>query len=85
MNDRNYLNFHVNRSDIIDTLADNTAQLARIEGLCIAEVPASNTPYVGKALVETELGKLLPAGVKVTIIDEMSDPNLIGATIAALS
>ncbi len=33
VNDRNYLNFHVNRSDIIDTLADNTAQLARIESL----------------------------------------------------
>ncbi len=33
VNDRNYLNFKVNRSDIIDTLADNTAQLARIEGL----------------------------------------------------
>ena len=33
VNDRNYLNFRVNRSDIIDTLADNTAQLARIESL----------------------------------------------------
>ena len=38
-----------------------------------------------KELVARELAELLPAGVKVTIIDEMSDPNLIGATIAALS
>lgn len=33
VNDRNYLNFRVNKSDIIDTLADNRAQLDRIEGL----------------------------------------------------
>jgi hypothetical protein len=33
VNDRNYLNFPVNRSAIIDTLGDNGPQLARIEGL----------------------------------------------------
>ncbi len=33
VNDRNHLNFKVNRTDIIDTLGDNRAQLARIEGL----------------------------------------------------
>lgn len=31
--DRNYLNFEVDRSDIVDTLGDNKAQLSRIEGL----------------------------------------------------
>ncbi len=38
-----------------------------------------------KDLVSTELQALLPAGVTVTIIDEMTDPNLIGSAIAALS
>ncbi len=38
-----------------------------------------------KDLVEAELQILLPAGVSVTIIDEMVDPNLIGSAIAALS
>ncbi len=33
VNDRNYLGFPVNRSEIIDTLGDNGAQLARIEAL----------------------------------------------------
>jgi tetratricopeptide (TPR) repeat protein len=33
VNDRNYLNFKVNRSNIADTLADNREQLARIDGL----------------------------------------------------
>jgi hypothetical protein len=33
VNDRNHLNFEVNRSDIIDTLAGNETQLARIESL----------------------------------------------------
>ena len=42
-----------------------------------------STPY--KDMVEKELNNLLPAGVTVTIIDEMSDPNLVGAAIAALS
>jgi Hexokinase len=42
-----------------------------------------NTPYKDK--VEKELEILLAGkGVKVTIIDEMQDPNLIGAAIAAL-
>lgn len=41
-----------------------------------------NTPYKDK--VEKELKTLLPEGVNVTIIDEMQDPNLIGAAIAAL-
>jgi len=42
-----------------------------------------STPY--KDMVEKELKNLLPAGVTVTIIDEMSDPNLVGAAISALS
>jgi hexokinase len=42
-----------------------------------------STPY--KDIVGKELNKLLPAGISVTIIDEMSDPNLVGAAIAALS
>jgi tetratricopeptide (TPR) repeat protein len=33
VNDRNYLNFPVNKSEIVDTLGDNQTQLARIEGL----------------------------------------------------
>lgn len=33
VNDRNYLSFRVNDTRIIDTLGDNAAQLARIEGL----------------------------------------------------
>lgn len=33
VNDRNHLNFKVNRSDIIDTLSGNAAQLSRIETL----------------------------------------------------
>ncbi|MCL1932690.1 MAG: hexokinase [Candidatus Azobacteroides sp.] len=41
-------------------------------------------PYY-KELVSKELKLLLPEGVSVTIIDEMSDPNLIGSAIAALS
>lgn len=44
----------------------------------------NNQPYY-KELVLKELQNLLPAGVSVTIIDEMSDPNLIGSAIAALS
>lgn len=43
-----------------------------------------NKPYY-KELVEKELQALLPEGVSVKIIDEMSDPNLIGSAIAALS
>jgi len=38
-----------------------------------------------KELVAKELQSLLPAGVSVTIINEMEDPNLIGSAIAALS
>ncbi len=38
-----------------------------------------------KDLVETELKALLPESVSVTIINEMTDPNLIGSAIAALS
>lgn len=41
-------------------------------------------PYY-KELVNKELKALLPEGVDVTIIDEMSEPNLIGSAIAALS
>ncbi|MDR1653444.1 MAG: hexokinase [Prevotellaceae bacterium] len=38
-----------------------------------------------KDLVEKELAALLPAGVTITVIPEMADPNLIGSAIAALS
>jgi hexokinase len=38
-----------------------------------------------KDLVMRELDTLLPEGVRVTVIDEMKDPNLVGAAIAALS
>ncbi len=41
--------------------------------------------YPYKEMVDRDLKSLLPAGVTVTIIDEMSDPNLVGAAIAALS
>ncbi|MDR1718693.1 MAG: hexokinase [Dysgonamonadaceae bacterium] len=41
-------------------------------------------PYY-KELVSKELQLLLPAGVSITIFDEMSEPNLIGSAIAALS
>ncbi|GHT76965.1 hexokinase [Bacteroidia bacterium] len=41
-------------------------------------------PYY-KDLVDKELKALLPAGVTMTIIDEMEDPNLVGSAIAALS
>ncbi len=62
----------------------------KVKNICLA---ADGSVFWGKVrgqnhykeLVARELDKLLPAGVKVTIIDEMSDPNLIGATIAALS
>jgi len=38
-----------------------------------------------KELVAKELDLLLPAGISVSIINEMADPNLIGSAIAALS
>ena len=38
-----------------------------------------------KNLVAKELEVLLPAGVTITIIDEMQDPNLVGSAISALS
>jgi hexokinase len=38
-----------------------------------------------KELVSKELDAILPKGVRVTIIDEMAEPNLIGSAIAALS
>jgi hexokinase len=38
-----------------------------------------------KTLVEKELEILLPAGITITIIPQMSDPNLVGSAIAALS
>jgi hexokinase len=67
-----------------------TAQDQEIKNICLA---ADGSVFWGrkggatyyKDLVACELEALLPAGVKVTIIDEMTDPNLIGATIAALS
>jgi len=43
----------------------------------------SETYY--KDLVAKELDILLPAGVTITIIDEMKDPNLVGSAISALS
>ena len=57
--------------------------IARIEGLCIAEVPASNTPYTGKALCDTDIrttfgltvvgiwhGKEYSAALADTVIDD---------------
>ena len=43
-----------------------------------------NKPYY-KELVSKELQRLLPEGTSVAVIDEMSEPNLIGSAIAALS
>jgi hexokinase len=67
------------------------AQDPSIKKLCLAADGSvfwgkdknNNTYY--KDLVSKELKLLLPEGVSVTIIDEMSDPNLIGSAIAALS
>lgn len=67
------------------------AQDSDIKKICLA---ADGSVFWGKDksgktyykdLVARELDALLPKGVEVTIIDEMSDPNLIGAAIAALS
>ncbi len=44
----------------------------------------NNKPYY-KELVEKELQILLPQGTSIAIINEMTDPNLIGSAIAALS
>jgi hexokinase len=67
-----------------------TEQDRNMKNICLAAdgsvfwgQKGGNTYY--KDLVARELDALLPEGVSVTIIDEMKDPNLIGATIAALS
>ncbi|MDR0232791.1 MAG: hexokinase [Dysgonamonadaceae bacterium] len=67
------------------------AQEKSIKNICLAADGSvfwskhqNNKPYY-KELVAKELQSLLPAGVSVAIIDEMSDPNLVGSAIAALS
>jgi len=67
------------------------AQEKSIKNICLAADGSvfwskhqNNKPYY-KELVAKELQNLLPAGVSVAIIDEMSDPNLVGSAIAALS
>lgn len=46
------------------------------------DVKKNATPYKDK--VSEELKALLPEGVTVTIIDEMKNPNMVGAAISAL-
>ena len=67
------------------------AQNPEIKNICLA---ADGSVFWGKDkhhktyyknLVERELESLLPAGVRMTIIDEMRDPNFVGSAIAALS
>jgi len=67
------------------------AQNPDIKNICLA---ADGSVFWGKDkygetyykdLVAKELEILLPAGVSVTIIDEMQDPNLVGSAISALS
>ncbi len=67
------------------------AQDSSVKKICLAAdgsvfwgKDSENKPYY-KDLVSKELQVLLPEGVRVTIIDEMEDPNLIGSAIAALS
>jgi len=67
------------------------AQNPKMKNICLAADgsviwgmnAAGKNPH--KDIVEKELAILLPEGVKVTIIDEMKNPNLEGAAIAALS
>ena len=67
------------------------AQNPEIKRICLA---ADGSVFWGKDkhnetyykdLVAKELEVLLPAGVTITIIDEMQDPNLVGSAISALS
>ena len=67
------------------------AQNPAIKKICLA---ADGSVFWGKDkhnktyykdLVAKELEILLPAGVTITIIDEMQDPNLVGSAISALS
>jgi hexokinase len=67
------------------------AQDPSIQRICLAADGSvfwgkdkNKEPYY-KELVSKELEHLLPKGVSIAIIDEMSDPNLIGSAIAALS
>ena len=67
------------------------AQNPAIKKICLAadgsvfwSKDMNNETYY-KNLVAKELEVLLPAGVTVTIIDEMQDPNLVGSAISALS
>jgi len=67
------------------------AQDPSIKNICLAAdgsvfwAKDKNIETHYKNLVAKELEVLLPTGVTVTIIDEMSDPNLVGAAISALS
>ena len=67
------------------------AQDVSIKKICLAADGSvfwgkdKNNDTYYKKLVDKELKLLLPEGVSITIIDEMSDPNLIGSAIAALS
>ena len=66
-------------------------QNPKIKNICLAadgsvfwgKNAAGKNPH--KDIVANELEALLPNGVKVTIINEMVKPNLVGAAIAALS
>ncbi len=66
------------------------AQDASIQKICLAADGSvfwgkKNNETYYKNLVDKVLNRLLPEGVTITIIDEMSDPNLIGSAISALS
>ena len=67
------------------------SQNASIKKICLAADGSvfwgkdKNNETYYKNLVAKELGLLLPAGVSITIIDEMQDPNLVGSAISALS
>ena len=67
------------------------AQDSSIKRICLAADGSvfwgkdKNNDIYYKKLVDKELKLLLPAGVSITVIDEMSDPNMIGSAIAALS
>ena len=67
--------------------------IARIEGLCIAEVPASHTTYVGKAIIDTDIrakygltvvgiwhGKEYSPVMPSTVIDDTAVLLMAGST-----
>jgi hexokinase len=67
------------------------AQNDSIKNICLAADGSvfwgkdQNNETYYKNLVAKVLDILLPAGVTITIIDEMQDPNLVGSAISALS